>query len=130
MSDSYHYRMTSTQSNHSHFSSHPPLISPSPLLKQYNSSFPQSFDYSEEKKNSSSSSSSSNSINSSNSNDYHIFKLHGSMYQESVYIDEQLNTKKRNTHSLTQSLQGKPFSSARFRFLCLHHCHPNLHMVE
>ena len=38
------------------------------------------------------------------------------MYQEILYIDEQLNTKKRNTHSLTQSLQGKPFSSARFTF--------------
>ena len=38
------------------------------------------------------------------------------MYQESVYIDEQLNTKKRNTHSLTHSLLGKIFSSDRITF--------------
>ena len=38
------------------------------------------------------------------------------MYQETVYIDEQLNIKKRNTHSLTHSLQDKIFSSARITF--------------
>ena len=38
------------------------------------------------------------------------------MYQEIIYIDQQLKHKKLNAHSLMHSLQGEIFSSARIRF--------------